>query len=52
MKARESGMPDEEYWNTFFDAEGVVGKMFGGRVCPSSVVEFGSGRPLVGTSAE
>ena len=43
MKARESGMPDEEYWNTFFDAECLVGKMFGGSVCPGSVVEFGSG---------
>ena len=43
MKARESGMPDEEYWNTFFDAECVVGKVFSGKGYPGSVVEFGSG---------
>jgi ubiquinone/menaquinone biosynthesis C-methylase UbiE len=43
MKARESGMPDEGYWNTFFDAACLVGKMFGNSICPGSVVEFGSG---------
>lgn len=43
MKARESGMPEEEYWNSFFDAECVVKKMFGAERCQGNVVEFGSG---------
>ena len=43
MKARESGMPEEDYWNSFFEAECVVKKMFGGHGCEGSVVEFGSG---------
>jgi ubiquinone/menaquinone biosynthesis C-methylase UbiE len=43
MKARDSGMPEEDYWNTFYDAECVVIKMFGGHGCEGSVVEFGSG---------
>ncbi len=43
MKARESGMPEEDYWNSFFDAECVVKKMFGDEGCEGNVVEFGSG---------
>lgn len=43
MKARESGMPEEDYWNSFFDAECMVKKMFGAERCQGSVVEFGSG---------
>ncbi len=40
MKARESGMPEEEYWNSFFDAAAVIEKMFGDE---GSVVELGCG---------
>lgn len=43
MKARESGMPEEVYWNTFFDAECVMKTMFGEQGCQGNVVEFGSG---------
>jgi ubiquinone/menaquinone biosynthesis C-methylase UbiE len=27
MKGRESGMPDEAYWNSFFDAEAMLNKL-------------------------
>lgn len=43
MKGRESGMPDATYWNSFFDATGimeVLGCAPGGQ---ETVVEFGSG---------
>jgi ubiquinone/menaquinone biosynthesis C-methylase UbiE len=43
MKGRDSGMPEEEYWNSFFDAECVIKKMFGEKKSPGDVVEFGSG---------
>lgn len=42
MKGRESGMPDADYWETFFDAEGLVHALVG--VDPGGpVLEFGSG---------
>lgn len=43
MKGRESGMPDADYWNTFFDAPGILKRL---QVAPrgdESVVEFGGG---------
>jgi hypothetical protein len=42
-KGRESGMPDEVYWQSFFNPECIVSKLdcFGG-----DVVEFGCGYPL------
>ena len=43
MKGRDSGMPDEEYWSSFFDAEGVIKKLFGEENCQGNVVEFGCG---------
>ena len=43
MKARESGMPDEVYWNTFFDAESAIKRMFGAGGCRGDAIEFGSG---------
>ncbi|MHB9027711.1 MAG: class I SAM-dependent methyltransferase [Candidatus Latescibacterota bacterium] len=43
MKGRESGMPEENYWDTFFNAECIVQRL----VCPyagdDDIVEFGSG---------
>ena len=42
MKARESGMPEEDYWSTFFDADCAITKLFGGKV-EGDVVEFGCG---------
>ncbi len=40
-KGRESGMPDEAYWESFFNPDCVVGKLdcYG----PADVVEFGCG---------
>ena len=43
MKGRDSGMPEEEYWNSFFDAECIIKKMFLKKKCQGNVVEFGSG---------
>lgn len=43
MKGRESGMPDEAYWRTFFDAECVIRKLFGEARLQGNVVEFGCG---------
>jgi SAM-dependent methyltransferase len=43
MKGRESGMPDEDYWNSFFDAECVIRKLLLEEGCWGSVVEFGCG---------
>lgn len=43
MKGRESGMPDADYWNSFFDALEVLKRL---QIAPrgtESVVEFGSG---------
>jgi len=28
MKGRESGMPEEDYWQSFFDADAVVKALF------------------------
>ena len=42
MKGRESGMPGEDLWETFFDAAGVVARL-GCASRPGVVVEFGCG---------
>ncbi len=42
-KARESGMPDEVYWETFFDVDCLIERMFDGADGEGDVVEFGSG---------
>lgn len=36
-------MPEEDFWNTFFDVECVIEKMFGENACQGNLVEFGSG---------
>ena len=43
MKGRESGMPDEVYWSSFFDAETAVEKLLGKHRTQGDLVEFGSG---------
>ncbi len=43
MKGRESGMPQEDYWSSFFDAECVIKKLFKDDPCKGDVVEFGCG---------
>lgn len=43
MKGRESGMPDEAYWATFFDPEAALDQLLSdSREC-ENVVEFGCG---------
>ena len=42
MKSRESGMPDEELWASFFNVESVLDKL-GLQSCAGDVVEFGCG---------
>ena len=43
MKARESGMPDEAYWATFFDVEKAVATLLGENGVLGNAVEFGCG---------
>ena len=43
MKGRESGMPDEAYWASFFDTEAVIETLLGPATEPGNVVEFGCG---------
>ena len=43
MKGRDSGMPAEDYWNSFFDADCVIKKLFGDEGCRGNTVEFGCG---------
>jgi SAM-dependent methyltransferase len=42
MKTRESGMPEEELWASFFDAEAVLDRL-GLKSITGNVVEFGCG---------
>ena len=42
MKGRESGMPDEAYWASFFEAKVVIDRLLG-TVVPGNVIEFGCG---------
>ena len=43
MKGRESGMPEEDYWQSFFDADGVVETLFDAAGVAGDLVEFGCG---------
>ena len=43
MKIRESGMPDEARWASFFDCEAAVGRLFGATGVQGDVIEFGCG---------
>lgn len=43
MKARESGMPDEPYWESFFNADCIVEKLECARSGREDIAEFGSG---------
>lgn len=42
MKGRESGMPDEAYWASFFEADVAVDRLLGLSV-EGNVIEFGCG---------
>lgn len=42
MKGRESGMPEEAYWESFFEAEVATNRLLGTAV-QGNVIEFGCG---------
>jgi len=43
MKGRESGMPKEDYWGSFFDAYCLIDTLVASRVDQGDVAEFGVG---------
>jgi ubiquinone/menaquinone biosynthesis C-methylase UbiE len=43
MKGRESGMPDEAYWATFFAPEAALDQLLISGDSPGNIVEFGCG---------
>jgi SAM-dependent methyltransferase len=43
MKARESGMPDEAYWESFFNADATMESLFRISGLVGNLVEFGCG---------
>ena len=43
MKARESGMPEEAYWESFFDADATIDILFSSSGVAGHLVEFGCG---------
>lgn len=43
MKIRDSGMPEQDYWDSFFDAKCIIHKLFGAQPSEGDVLEFGCG---------
>ena len=43
MKGRESGMPEEAYWESFFNAEEALDVLLGAGSLTGDIVEFGCG---------
>ncbi len=43
MKGRESGMPEEAYWNSFFDVEAALNVLLGPQGVSGHALEFGCG---------
>ena len=43
MKARESGMPDEAWWRSFFDPERLLARLLPAHDMDGGIVEFGAG---------
>jgi ubiquinone/menaquinone biosynthesis C-methylase UbiE len=43
MKGRESGMPEEDYWQSFYDADCIVAKLDCTKAGAESIAEFGGG---------
>lgn len=43
MKGRESGMPEESWWATFFEVAGALDALLGKDLFKGDVVEFGCG---------
>jgi len=43
LKGRESGMPEEDYWASFFDVDCILNKLQCASQGTETIVEFGSG---------
>jgi SAM-dependent methyltransferase len=43
MKGRESGMPDEDFWSSFFDADAALELLLGAQGVQGDLLEFGCG---------
>ena len=43
MKGRESGMPEEDHWDSFFDAECLIEKLVPRHIKCGDIAELGSG---------
>jgi cyclopropane fatty-acyl-phospholipid synthase-like methyltransferase len=43
MKGRESGMPQEDYWASFFDVDRALETLLGGTDHRGNLIEFGCG---------
>ena len=43
MKGRESGMPEEDYWTSFFDAAGALERLIPAAARTGHAIEFGAG---------
>lgn len=43
MKGRESGMPAEDHWATFFDPEAAIAALISSSISSGDIVEFGCG---------
>jgi len=43
LKGRESGMPEEEYWASFFDVDCILTKLQCAALGTETIIEFGSG---------
>lgn len=43
MKVRDSGMPEKDYWNSFFDSNKLIDRLFCNKIIDENITEFGSG---------
>ncbi len=43
MKGRESGMPDEDYWASFFDPDVAIDRLWSSAEAQGNAIEFGCG---------
>ena len=43
MKVRDSGMPEKDYWNSFFDSNKLINRLFCNKIIDENITEFGSG---------
>lgn len=43
MKVRDSGMPQKDYWNSFFDNKKLIDRLFSNKIMNENITELGSG---------